>query len=142
EVPAQILPEVRSSSEVYGKTKGVPNLPDGIPIAGIAGDQQSALFGQACFTMGQAKCTYGTGAFLLLNTGSEPIASKHRLLTTVAWRIGGETSYALEGSAFIAGAAVQWLRDGLRIIQKSADVEDLARSVPDAGGVTFVPALA
>ena len=142
EVPPAILPEVRSSSEVYAKTKDVPNLPDGIPIAGIAGDQQAALFGQACFAAGQAKCTYGTGAFLLLNTGSEPVVSRHRLLTTVAWRIGNETSYALEGSAFIAGAAVQWLRDGLRIIEKSSDVEALARSVPDAGGVTFVPALA
>jgi glycerol kinase len=142
EVPRALLPEVRSSSDVYARTKGVGVLPDGIPIAGIAGDQQSALFGQACFRAGQAKCTYGTGAFLLLNTGPEIVASKHRLLTTVAWRIGSETHYALEGSAFIAGAAVQWLRDGLGIIRTSAEVEELARSVPDSGGVTFVPALA
>jgi glycerol kinase len=142
EVPRALLPEVRSSSDVYAHTKGVGVLPDGIPIAGIAGDQQSALFGQACFRAGQAKCTYGTGAFLLLNTGPEIVASKHRLLTTVAWRIGSETHYALEGSAFIAGAAVQWLRDGLGIIRTSAEVEELARSVPDSGGVTFVPALA
>ena len=142
EVPRAVLPEVRSSSEVYAHTRGVTGLRDGIPIAGIAGDQQAALFGQACFSAGQAKCTYGTGAFLLLNTGAEPVASHHRLLTTVAWRIGNETSYALEGSAFIAGAAVQWLRDGLGLIKQSADVEALARSVPDSGGVTFVPALA
>ncbi len=142
EVPQALLPEVRSSSELYARTKDVPGLPDGIPVAGIAGDQQAALFGQACFSAGQAKCTYGTGAFLLLNTGPEPVASRHRLLTTVAWRIGAETHYALEGSAFIAGAAVQWLRDGLGIIERSAQVEELARSVPDSGGVVFVPALA
>jgi glycerol kinase len=142
EVPRSILPEVRSSSEVYGATRGVPGLPDGIPVAGIAGDQQAALFGQACFEHGQAKCTYGTGAFLLLNTGVRPVASARRLLTTVAWSLGGETTYALEGSAFIAGAAVQWLRDGLGILRTSAEVEDLARRVPDSGGVVFVPALA
>jgi glycerol kinase len=141
EVPKAVLPEVRSSSEVYGKTRGVPGLPDGIPVAGMAGDQQSALFGQACFSAGQAKCTYGTGAFLLVNTGREAVASKHQLLTTVGWRVGGETTYALEGSAFVAGAAVQWLRDGLGIIRRSSDVEELARRVPDSGGVVFVPAL-
>jgi glycerol kinase len=142
EVPRQILPEVRASSEIYGKTRGVPGLPDGIPVAGIAGDQQAALFGQACFGPGQAKCTYGTGAFLLLNTGTVPVHSRHRLLTTVAWRIADETHYALEGSAFIAGAAVQWLRDGLGIIRSSSEVEALAGQVPDSGGVIFVPALA
>jgi glycerol kinase len=120
----------------------VPGLPDGIPVAGIAGDQQAALFGQACFEPGDAKCTYGTGAFILQNTGARPVPSQHGLLTTVAWRVGGEVHYALEGSAFIAGAAVQWLRDGLQIIRRAGDVERLARSVPDAGGVVFVPALA
>jgi glycerol kinase len=142
EVPRRILPEVRASSEVYGVTRGVPGLPDGIPVAGMAGDQQAALFGQACFAPGQAKCTYGTGAFLLLNTGSVPVHSRHRLLTTVAWRVGDETHYALEGSAFIAGAAVQWLRDGLGLIRSSSEIEALARQVPDSGGVIFVPALA
>jgi glycerol kinase len=116
-------------------------LPDGIPVAGMAGDQQAALFGQACFAPGEAKCTYGTGAFLLENTGGEIVASRSGLLTTVAWQIGGEVSYALEGSAFIAGAAVQWLRDGLGLFQNSMDIEALAASVPDSGGVVFVPAL-
>jgi glycerol kinase len=125
-----------------GVTKGLKWLPDGVPVAGLAGDQQAALAGQACFAPGESKCTYGTGAFLLMNTGSEPVASKHGLLTTVAWQMGGETTYALEGSAFIAGAAVQWLRDGLGLIRKAADVELLAASVKDSGGVTFVPALA
>jgi glycerol kinase len=140
-VPRPLLPQVRSSSEVYGHTKGIPMLPDGIPIAGIAGDQQAALFGQVCFAPGEAKCTFGTGAFLLMNTGAEPVASKRGLLTTVAWQLGEEVSYALEGSAFIAGAAVQWLRDGLGLIQSAQEVEALARSVSDSGGVTFVPAL-
>ena len=140
-VPAAILPEIRSSSEVYGKTEGLNFLPDGISVAGIAGDQQAALFGQACFDVGQAKCTYGTGAFLLMNTGKRPAESKSGLLTTVAWRLGdGPTYYALEGSVFIAGAAVQWLRDELRAIDKAADIEELARSVDDAGGVTVVSA--
>ena len=140
-VPASILPEIRSSSEVYGKTKGLNFLPDGIPVAGIAGDQQAALFGQACFDVGQAKCTYGTGAFLLMNTGTQPAESNNGLLTTVAWRLGdGPTTYALEGSVFIAGAAVQWLRDELRAIDTAAEIEILARSVPDAGGVTVVSA--
>ncbi|HKA90523.1 MAG TPA: glycerol kinase GlpK [Haliangiales bacterium] len=141
-VPRACLPEVRGSAEVYGTTRGVAGLPDGIPVAGIAGDQQAALFGQACFSPGDAKCTFGTGAFLLLNTGAQPVASRHGLLTTVAWRIGDEVAYALEGSAFIAGAVVQWLRDGLGIIRSAAEVEVLAASVPDSGGVVLVPALA
>ncbi len=146
-VPRAMLPEVKSCAEVYGQTRGVPGLPDGIPIAGMAGDQQAALFGQACFAPGDAKCTYGTGAFILMNTGAEPVASRSGLLTTVGWKLGagaetGETSYALEGATFIAGAAVQWLRDGLKIIDQAADVEALAREVPDSGGVTLVPALA
>ncbi|HEX9241057.1 MAG TPA: glycerol kinase GlpK [Anaeromyxobacter sp.] len=141
-VPRSVLPEIRPSSTIFGTTKGVKALPDGIPIAGIAGDQQAALFGQACFDPGDAKCTYGTGAFLLQNTGPEPVFSSRGLLTTVAWSVGGEVAYALEGSSFIAGAAVQWLRDGLGIIKKSADVEPLAKQVKDSGGVTFVPALA
>src|SRR5512133_2655428 len=141
-VPRSVLPEIRPSSQVYGVTKGVKVLPDGIPVAGIAGDQQAALFGQACFSPGDAKCTYGTGAFLLQNTGSEPVFSSRGLLTTIAWSVGGEGAYALEGSSFIAGAAVQWLRDGLGLIEKAADVEALARKVKDAGDVVFVPALA
>jgi len=140
-VPRALLPEIRSSSEVYGTTRGVPGLPDGLPVAGIAGDQQAALFGQACFAPGDAKCTYGTGAFILQNTGDRPVASESGLLTTVAWRLGEETTYALEGATFIAGAAVQWLRDGLGLIEQAADVEALAASVPDTGGVVFVPAL-
>ena len=140
-VPLAVLPEIRGCSEVYGTTKGFPGLPDGIPVAGMAGDQQAALFGQACYAVGEAKCTYGTGAFLLMNVGDTPIQSTNGLLTTVAWRIGDETTYALEGSAFIAGAAVQWLRDGLGIIETAAESEALASSVPDSGGVYFVPAL-
>ncbi|MCA9654502.1 MAG: glycerol kinase GlpK [Myxococcales bacterium] len=138
-VPRAVLPEVRPCAGEFGRTKGVPGLPDGIPICGIAGDQQSALFGQACFVKGQAKCTYGTGAFVLLNTGTEPVASKHGLLTTVAWQLGEATTYALEGSSFMAGAVVQWLRDQLGIIQSAAEVEALARSVEDSGGVVLVP---
>jgi glycerol kinase len=141
-VPAEMLPEIRSSSEIYGSTSGVRSLPDGIPVAGMAGDQQAALFGQACFQAGEAKCTYGTGAFLLMNTGSAPVSSKSGLLTTVGWRIAGQTTYALEGSSFIAGAAVQWLRDGLKMIRTSREVEALARKVKDSGEVVFVPALA
>jgi len=137
------LPEVVPSSGTCGHTKGVPGLPDGIPIAGLAGDQQSALFGQACFTPGDAKCTYGTGAFILMNTGDKPVASKRGLLTTVAWKLAsGELRYALEGSAFIAGAAVQWLRDGLGLIKSASEIEALAASVPDSGGVIVVPAFA
>jgi len=141
-IPPQILPEVRSSAELYGTTKDMEALPDGIPVSGIAGDQQAALFGQACFRPGESKCTYGTGSFLLMNTGPEPIPSNSGLLTTVAWQLGDTITYALEGSSFVAGAAVQWLRDGLQAIKKSAQVEKLARSVDDSGDVVFVPALA
>ena len=138
-VPRSVLPEVRSSSEVYGKTT---LLGGSIPIAGIAGDQQAALFGQACTQPGMVKNTYGTGCFMLMNTGTKPIASKNNLLTTVAWRIGKRTEYALEGSIFIAGAVVQWLRDGLGIITSSSEVEALASQVVDTGGVYLVPAFA
>jgi glycerol kinase len=141
-VPKQLLPTVVPSSGKAGATKGVPGLPDGIAIAGLAGDQQSALFGQACFAPGDAKCTYGTGAFILMNTGDKPVASKSGLLTTVAWQIGSEIRYALEGSAFIAGAAVQWLRDGLGLVKSASEIEALAREVPDSGGVIVVPAFA
>jgi glycerol kinase len=141
-VPAAVLPRIVGSAEIVGRTRGVGFLPDGIPIAGIAGDQQAALFGQACFAEGDAKCTYGTGAFTLMNIGARPILSEHGLVTTVAWRIGGVMTYALEGSAFIAGAAVQWLRDGLGIIKSAGDIEALARSVASSDGVCFVPALA
>jgi glycerol kinase len=145
-VPRAVLPEVRASSEEIGRTKGLKVLPDGIPVSGMAGDQQSALFGQACFLPGEAKCTYGTGAFLLMNTGSRPVASTHGLLTTVAWKLGtglnAEVAYALEGSAFVAGAAVQWLRDGLKIIKKSVEIEALAKTVKSSEQLVFVPALA
>jgi glycerol kinase len=141
-VPMALLPEVRSCSEVYAHTSGVPGVPDGVPIAGMAGDQQAALFGQTCFEVGDAKCTYGTGAFLLMNTGTDIVHSQNGLLTTIAWRLGDETVYALEGSAFIAGAAVQWLRDGLGLIASSDEVEAKAREVDSAGDVVFVPALA
>ncbi|MFW5921478.1 MAG: FGGY family carbohydrate kinase, partial [Polyangiales bacterium] len=136
-----VLPEVRGCSEEYARTKDVPGLPDGIPIAGMAGDQQAALFGQTCFQIGDAKCTYGTGAFLLVNTGNEPVASEHGVLTTIGWQIGEETVYALEGASFIAGAAVQWLRDELGLIQSAAESEALASKVDSAGDVVFVPAL-
>lgn len=138
-IPRSLLPEVRSSSEIYGEAI-LDSVP--VPIAGIAGDQQAALFGQVCHAPGLVKNTYGTGCFLLMHTGSKPIPSKNNLLTTVAWRIGGKTEFALEGSVFIAGAAVQWLRDGLGIIKSSAEVESLAASVPDNGGVYLVPAFA
>ena len=141
-VPRASLPRIASSSEIYGTTQGVGFLPDGIPVAGLIGDQQGALFGQACFEAGMAKCTYGTGAFVLLNTGGKKVYSDNGMLTTVGWKLGDEVSYALEGSAFIAGAAVQWLRDGLQIIDSAPDIEPLARSVEDSGGVVFVPALA
>jgi len=135
-----MLPQVKSSSELYGETDAdVFGSP--IPIAGCAGDQQAATFGQACFKPGSAKNTYGTGCFMLLNTGEKAVESKNRLLTTVGWTIGGKTTYCLEGSVFIAGAAVQWLRDGLGIIKSSADVQALAATVPDSDGVYFVPAL-
>jgi glycerol kinase len=139
-VPKGMLPEIRSCSEIYGLTRNVPGLPDGIPICGMAGDQQAALFGQACFKEGEAKCTYGTGGFLLMNTGHAPVRSKNRLLTTVAWQVKDTLAYALEGSAFIAGSAVKWLRDGLQFVEEAYQIEDLARQVPDAGGVTVVPA--
>ena len=138
-VPRSVLPEVRSSSEEYAKTSEDTFMPN-VPIAGIAGDQQAALFGQVCTTPGMVKNTYGTGCFLLMQTGEEAVQSNNNLLTTIAWRIGDRTEYALEGSVFIAGAVVQWLRDGLGIIRTSSDVEALARSVPDNGGVYFVPA--
>ena len=139
DIPRSLLPEVRSSSEVYGHTaEGL--LGAQVAIAGIAGDQQAATFGQASLQTGMAKNTYGTGCFMLLNTGEKPITSYHKLLTTVAWRVNGRTDYALEGSVFIAGAVVQWLRDGLGVIKRSEEVEALACSVPDNGGVYFVPA--
>ncbi len=144
-VPAALLPEVCPSAGRLGETRGVPGLPDGIPITGVAGDQQAALYGQDCTEPGDAKCTFGTGAFLLMNVGGEPRPSTHGLLTTVAWTLdvggGATTAYALEGSAFVAGALVQWLRDGLGIIASAPEIEPLARSVPDSGGVTIVPAL-
>ena len=140
-VPRAMLPEVRASSEVYG-TISAAHLGAAIPFAGIAGDQQAATFGQCCFDPGTAKNTYGTGCFMLMNTGSKPVQSRSGLLTTVAWRIGSETVYALEGSIFIAGAAVQWLRDGLGLIQQASEIETLAASVEDNGGAYFVPALA
>jgi len=139
-IPESMLPLVKSSSEVYGKTAG--QFSTAIPVAGIAGDQQAALFGQMCTEQGMVKNTYGTGCFMMMNIGNKPIESKSRLLTTVAWRIGNDTQYALEGSIFIAGAVVQWLRDGLGIIKKSADVEKLAAKVKDSDGVFFVPAFA
>lgn len=141
-VPSEILPEIKPSIGEFGVTKGVPGLPDGIPITGIAGDQQAALFGQACFQVGEAKCTFGTGSFVLLNTGNKIVESKTGCLTTVAWQWGDKVTYALEGSAFICGAAVQWLRDGMNMIHASPDIEDLAKSVSDCGGVQFLPALA
>src|SRR6185369_4730181 len=140
-VPRAVLPRIVGSAEKVAVTRGFPHLPDGIPIAGIAGDQQAALFGQACFGVGDAKCTYGTGAFVLTNIGSAPIRSRFGLLTTVAWKVGDSVAFALEGSAFIAGAAVQWLRDGLGLIKSAAEIEGLARRVPSSEGVTFVPAL-
>jgi glycerol kinase len=150
-VPRAVLPRIVPSTGVLAHTRGFEPLPDGVPIAGVAGDQQAALFGQACFAAGDAKCTYGTGAFLVVNTGQERVRSAHGLLSTVAWQIGesgdlsssprSRVAYALEGSCFIAGAAVQWLRDGLGLIRSSADVEALARSVASSDGVVFVPAL-
>jgi glycerol kinase len=138
-VPRVLLPEVKPSAGIFGET-AAGALPAGIPVTGIAGDQQSALFGQCCFEPGMAKNTYGTGCFLLLNTGDEPVASERGLLTTVAWQLDGVVTYALEGSVFIAGAVVQWLRDGLGIIRTAAETEGLAESVADTGGVYLVPA--
>ena len=141
DIPRAVLADVRSSSEVYGRAD--PRwLGAAIPLAGIAGDQQAAAFGQGCIEPGLAKNTYGTGGFLLLNTGTQTVPSAHRLLTTVAWRLGEETTYALEGSVFMAGAIIQWLRDGLGIITHAAGVEALAASVADSGGVVLVPAFA
>ncbi|HWZ90115.1 MAG TPA: glycerol kinase GlpK [Polyangiaceae bacterium] len=140
-VPGRVLPEIVPSAAKVAVTRGVPGLPDGIPITGIAGDQHAALFGQACFAPGDAKCTYGTGAFLLVNTGRDPKPSRFGLLSTLAWQIGDDVVYALEGSCFIAGAAVQWLRDGLGIIASAQEIEALARQVPSSEGVAFVPAL-
>ncbi len=141
-VPRAILPRIVASAEVVATTRGVPGLPDGIPIAGIAGDQHAALFGQGCLAPGDAKCTYGTGAFLLTNVGERPLASRFGLLSTLGFQTKSKVHYALEGSVFVAGAAVQWLRDGLGIIGSAGEIEALARSVPDSGGVSFVPALA
>lgn len=140
EIPASMMPEVRSSSEIYGYTK-TTIFAHKVPIAGIAGDQQAALFGQMCTAAGSVKNTYGTGCFLLMNSGTKPIMSSHNLLTTVAWKIGDTVNYALEGSIFVGGSAVQWLRDGLGIIKSSSEIEGLAMTVPDNGGVYFVPAL-
>jgi glycerol kinase len=137
-IPASVLPEVRSNSEVYGYASAI-GMPE-VPVAGMAGDQQSALFGQMCIREGMVKNTYGTGCFMLMNTGTQAVASANNLLTTIAWQISGVTNYALEGSVFIAGAAVQWLRDGLKIIRSSADVQALAASVPHTDGVVVVPA--
>ncbi|MBI4588874.1 MAG: glycerol kinase GlpK [Candidatus Rokubacteria bacterium] len=139
-VPMSVFPEVRPSAGVFGETADLGWLPAGIPVAGIAGDQQAALFGQGCYEPGMAKNTYGTGCFVLLNTGSAPVASTRGLVTTVAWQVGGTPTYALEGSVFIAGAAVQWLRDGLGLIAHAAESQTLAESVEDTGGVYLVPA--
>ncbi|MFN6336634.1 MAG: glycerol kinase GlpK [Sphingobacteriales bacterium] len=141
DIPRSMLPEIRSNSEVYGYTQELLSSAS-IPVAGMAGDQQSALFGQLCHAPGMVKNTYGTGCFMLMHTGNKPVASKHNLLTTVAWKINGEMQYALEGSVFIAGAVVQWLRDGLKIIRESKEIEALAASVENNGGVYLVPAFA
>ena len=140
-VPAAVLPEVKASSGVFGHATAL-SAEHAPPIAGVAGDQQSALFGQQCTAPGMVKNTYGTGCFMLMNTGTEAVASEHRLLTTVAWQIGDETHYALEGSIFMGGATVQWLRDGLGLIANSGDIEKLAGSVDHADGVVIVPAFA
>ena len=139
-IPMSMLPEVHSSSEIYGYTK-TTIFAHKVPVAGIAGDQQAALFGQMCTTPGSVKNTYGTGCFLLMNSGTKPITSSHNLLTTIAWKIGDTVNYALEGSIFVGGSVVQWLRDGLGIIKSSSEIESLAMTVPDNGGVYFVPAL-
>lgn len=141
-VPKRLLPQIHPSSGVLGHTKNVPGLPNGIPISGVAGDQQASLFGQTCFRFGEAKCTFGTGSFILMNTGSKKLYSKYGMLTTVAWQLKNQKSvtYALEGGAFICGALVQWLRDEMQFFKKSSDIEALARSVEDSGGVELVPA--
>ncbi|MBH1988987.1 MAG: glycerol kinase [Myxococcaceae bacterium] len=141
EVPEAILPEIRSSQEVYAHTRGLDFLPDGIPIASLIGDQQSALYGLGCLKKGQAKATYGTGCFILLHTGTKPVASKHNLLTSIALKTQSETTYCLEASAFIAGAAIQWLRDGLGLIQEADELETLAKQVSDSSDLVFIPAL-
>ena len=141
DVPRSALPEVVPSSGVIGTTDPDAFLGLSLPIAGIAGDQQAALFGQACYSPGMSKCTYGTGSFVLTNTGSAPVRSDAGLLTTVAWDLGDGPVYALEGAIFVTGAAVQWLRDGLGLIDSAAEIEGLARTVPDSGDVVFVPAL-
>lgn len=141
-VPEALLPEICPSNADFGRTHGLGFMPDGIPITGMIGDQQAALFGQACYEIGESKCTFGTGSFLLLNTGEKAVKSKNKLLTTIAWKLKDqEMTYALEGGAFACGAAVQWLRDGLGLFQHSADVETLAKSVDSTEGVEFVPAL-
>ena len=140
DIPLSMMPEVKSNSEIYGHTK-TTIFAHKVPIAGIAGDQQAALFGQMCLDPGSIKNTYGTGCFVMLNTGEKPIVSKNNLLTTIAWQIGNKVNYALEGSIYVGGSVVQWLRDGLGIINHSSDVESLAQSVSDSGGVYFVPAL-
>ena len=141
-VPRPVLPEVRPSIGVLATTSGVPGIPDGTPVAGMAGDQQAALFGQGCVTPGDAKCTFGTGSFLLMNVGDRPVISRQRLLGTVAWTVAEQTTYALEGSVFVSGALVQWLRDGLGIVSAAREIEPLAASVPSSEGVIIVPALA
>jgi glycerol kinase len=138
-IPASLLPKVAASSELYGEVME-PELA-GIPIAGIAGDQQAALFGQMCLSEGMVKCTYGTGCFLVMNTGEKAIESKNKLLTTIGWKIGDKVTYALEGSVFMGGAVIQWLRDGLEFFKDAADSEPLAQKVDDSGGVVFVPSL-
>lgn len=140
DIPVSMMPEVKSSSEVYGHTKTTIFAHE-VPISGIAGDQQAALFGQMCVELGAIKNTYGTGCFVMLNTGPRPVLSRNNLLTTIAWKIGDKVNYALEGSIYVGGSVVQWLRDGLGIIKSSSEVEELASSVPDSGGVYFVPAL-
>lgn len=141
DIPAAVLPEVRSSSEIYGYTQNTLTS-ENIPVAGIAGDQQAALFGQMCTSPGMVKNTYGTGCFMLMNTGQQPVISTNNLLTTIAWQVNGETHYALEGSVFIAGAVVQWLRDGLQVIRTSGEIEELATKVSSTDGVFLVPAFA
>src|SRR5262249_22075764 len=136
-VPRELLPQVRATSEIYGETAS-DLFGRRIPIGGMAGDQQAALFWQGCFERGLAKNTYGTGCFMLMNLGPEPVASRHDLLTTYGWNVSGQKAYALEGSVFIGGAVVQWLRDGLGIIKSASEVENLAASVPDCGGVYLV----
>jgi glycerol kinase len=140
-VPPALLPKIVPSAGTFARTSGLETLPDGIPISGMAGDQQAALFGQSCFQPGDVKCTYGTGAFIVMNTGQQIVSSRAGLLATVGWQVGSEVVYALEGSSFVAGAAVQWLRDGLGLIKSAAEIEDLARQVPSSDGVYFVPAL-